>query len=150
MQKALNKIMRVALVTCFLILVSSNATHAQTSVPLSGFAWSSLPSGNTPDQGAGWIAFSGPTYGVVADSTTGNLSGYAWSENFGWLSFNSADVANCPTNPCQPNVDPSSGAVTGWARFIAAPTGTSGPWNGWVHLSGSNYGVTYNSSSQQF
>ncbi len=148
-----NKILKVGIgITLFLIsyFLFISPTSAQTTVGLDGWAWSSLPSGNSPDTGAGWIHFKGPTYQVVADSSTGNLSGYAWSENYGWLSFNASDVSGCPTSPCQPNVNPSTGAVTGWARFIAAPAGTGAIWNGWVHLAGSNYGVTYNSGSQQF
>ncbi len=135
----------------FVVSATPNVASAQT-VPLSGYAWSSLPDGNNPDDdGAGWIKFSGPNYGVVANTFSGNLSGQAWSENFGWLSFDSADIAGCPSAPCQPNVNPSTGAVTGWARFIAAPTGTTDTWNGWVHLSdGSTYAVTYNSGTQEF
>jgi hypothetical protein len=133
-----------------LFLIPSHAS-AQT-VGLSGFAWSDLPQSTAGgvDRGAGWISFSGPGYGVVANQSSGNLSGYAWSEHYGWLSFNSAEVAGCPSGTCQPNVNPTTGIVTGWARFINAPAGTSGPWNGWVHLSGSNYGVTYSSASQLF
>ncbi len=127
----------------FFLAIGFFATPASAqTVSLSGFAWSDLPSTNT-EVGAGWISFSGPGYGVVANQSTGNLSGYAWSSNYGWLSFNLSDVSGCPSAPCQPNVSPSTGAVTGWARFIAAPAGTTGVWNGWVHLSGSNYSVTY-------
>ncbi len=133
-------------VLCFLFIPPS--ANAQ-SVSLSGFAWSDLPTSNT-EVGAGWISFSGPGYNVVANTSTGDLSGYAWSSNYGWLSFNSSDVSGCPSAPCQPNVNPSTGATTGWARFIAAPAGTTGVWNGWVHLTGSNYAVTYSSATQQF
>ena len=124
-----------------------NLASAQT-VSLSGFAWMDAP--QEPLEPGGWLSFSGPTYNVLAYSATGDLAGYAWSDMFGWLSFNTADVAGCPSAPCQPNVNPSTGAVTGWARFIAAPTGTTDEWNGWVHLSGSNYGVTYDSATERF
>ncbi len=142
---------RLLITASFLVLaIGFFATPASAqTVGLSGFAWSDLPSTNT-EVGAGWISFSGPGYGVVANQSTGNLSGYAWSSNYGWLSFNSSDVSGCPSAPCQPNVSPSTGAVTGWARFIAAPAGTTGVWNGWVHLSGSGYGVTYNNVSETF
>lgn len=137
----------------YLLAIGFFATpvSAQT-VGLSGFAWSDLPQSTAGgvDRGAGWISFSGPGYGVVASQSTGNLSGYAWSEHYGWLSFNSAEVAGCPSGTCQPNINPSTGIATGWARFINAPAGTSGPWNGWVRLSGSNYGVTYSSGTQTF
>ncbi|MEK7194407.1 MAG: hypothetical protein AAB660_01825 [Patescibacteria group bacterium] len=146
-----NWAIKILLLTAFYLLLTTSA-QAQT-VSLSGYAWSSLPNGNNPnDTGAGWIKFSGPNYGVVADTFSGNLSGQAWSENFGWLSFDSADVVGCPTTPnCRPNVNPSTGAVTGWARFLAAPTGTTNEWNGWVHLSDSStYAVTYNSGTSEF
>lgn len=138
----------VLLAGVFLFNFSLKNVSAQT-VGLSGFAWSDLPQSSSVDRGAGWISFSGPGYGVVANSTTGNLSGYAWSEHYGWLSFNSSDVSGCPSGTCQPNIDPYNGSATGWARFIAAPTGTTGIWNGWVHLSGSGYGVTYSTSTLQ-
>ncbi|MDD5050297.1 MAG: PKD domain-containing protein [Candidatus Pacebacteria bacterium] len=87
------------------------------------------------------------------------FSGYAWSDNFGWLSFNAADVAGCPVPlasplpPCQGNLDnlqssPTRNKVTGWARFLSRDNG----WDGWVELSGTNHaspdttgnnGVTY-------
>ena len=100
---------------------------------LSGWAWSET---------IGWISFNsteggGSNYGVTAASN-GRLSGYAWSENIGWLTFNQGDLGGCPNSPCQANFDDDSGAVSGWARALA----NGGGWDGWISLSGSNYGVT--------
>lgn len=124
-------------------------------VPLTGYAWSDVP--QDPGEGAGWIKFSGTAingspYGVFMETTNGNLSGYAWSETFGWLSFNQADTTGCPTAPCEAKVIPGNGSLSGWARFTAAPVGTADEWNGWVHLGGANYGGvgTYNTTTGNF
>jgi len=86
-------------------------------------------------------------YGVDIDGV-GNLSGYAWSENIGWISFETTSVAGCPVGfgPCQPNINLATGAVTGYARvcsvFQSGCTGAPGPnserggWEGWIRLSG--------------
>lgn len=37
-------------------------------------------------ENAGWISFAGPSYGVTNDGC-GTLAGYAWSENAGWINF---------------------------------------------------------------
>ncbi len=121
------------------------------------------------------------SYGVTAATSTGqtavaSLSGYAWSPNIGWLSFNPSSVSGCPSSEsandspgqgapisttnnlavppnCAPRVDLSSGKVSGWARILsmAAEDSTTG----WLHLSGTNHqsgsgGVTYNPTSGAF
>ncbi len=35
----------------------------------------------------GWVKFNGTNYGVNINPATGNFSGYAWSENIGWIDF---------------------------------------------------------------
>ncbi len=114
---------------------------------LTGYAWSDAPTGNPNDRGVGWIHFKGFTYGVVEDTTTGTLSGSAWSENIGWISFNSGDLVGCPSGACSAQVNLTTGAVTGWARALAATQSGSGGWDGWIHLNGSSYGVTQNPST---
>lgn len=141
------------LVATFVVCFVPNIASAQT-VNLSGYAWSDVPQDPTP--GTGWISFrgtaqNGSPYGVTASVTNGNLSGYAWSEGHGWLSFVAGDVVGCPSSPCQPNINLTTGAVTGWARFIAAPTGTTGVWNGWVHLDpNTGSGVSYDFETREF
>ena len=120
---------------------------------LSGFAWS---------ENIGWISFNSincdannngksdggagcpPKNTPVADygvaiATNGSLSGYAWSENIGWISFNSADTSGCPAMPCGPTLNRSQHKLDGWAKAIAAD---GNGWDGWIRLSGTNYGVT--------
>lgn len=103
-------------------------------------------------------------YGVDIDSATGEFSGYAWvnprdddagggvgSDNIGWLSFESADVAGCPFVPpngsCTATIDintvsPTYNQVTGWARFLTPKNKPleAGGWDGWVSLSCLNDG----------
>jgi hypothetical protein len=134
---------------------------------LQGNAWAGflVPGSTTYTSGPGWISFSGTatngdTYGVyeggAASSAPGALAGYAWSSNYGWISF---DPSTADGSHPAPNVNLSTGAVTGWARACAAfqsgcsgalNAGTGSPgneWDGWISLSGtaadsSPYGIT--------
>jgi hypothetical protein len=82
----------------------------------------------------GWISFSGPGYGVVINSDK-SLSGYAWGDNIGWVSFNAGDVGSCGAGP---SYNPGSQGLSGWARAL----NTGG--DGCISLSGSGYGVVLN------
>jgi len=120
-----------------LVLVGGRfAAHAQgTGGTLSGWAWSSnigWLSFNSADTGAG-----GGPYGVSVDSN-GDFSGYAWSPNIGWVSFG---PNSCGT---QPNVNLSSGAVSGWAQAVAAD---NNGWNGCIELSGTNHSTSDSSGN---
>ena len=60
-----------------------------------------------------WIGFQSDSLLTKAGSV-GNVSGYAWSPNIGWLSF------NCDNNPpCAQNygvsINPSTGLFSGYA-----------------------------------
>ena len=44
-------------------------------------------SGYAWSDNVGWISFSGTNYGVVLNNTTKQLVGYAWSDNIGWIKF---------------------------------------------------------------
>ena len=107
------------------LLFIPQSTSAATAVALSGYAWSS---------NIGWISFSGANYGVVEDTATGNLSGYAWSSNIGWISFN--QTSGCPESGCttKPNINPTTGVVSGWAQALSAD---GNGWDGWIKLGGS-------------
>lgn len=116
---------------------ASTAKAAGTS-PVDGYAWSSA---------FGWVSFNCSNsnscarvnYGVAYDKTTGALSGYAWSSNLGWISFQPGDVSGCPVAPCAPKV--VDGKLTGWAKILSGRALEG--WEGWIHLSGSNYGVDF-------
>jgi hypothetical protein len=80
------------------------------------------------------------TYGVIIDPSTGDFSGHAWSENIGWISFNSADLAGCPSGTCKARLDTTptgsvcdgTGVICGWARALSY----GGGWDGWIRLRG--------------
>jgi len=98
-------------------------------------------------------------YGVKIDksnvSTLGNLSGYAWSESAGWISFSEADLSdysfnsNCQTvsctaaNNCTACYSYADQKIYGWAKVLSLGD------DGWIRLDddtavdSANYGVEY-------
>ena len=99
-----------------------------------GFGWISM-SGTNPNSGGG-------NYKVQIDPVTGKFSGYAWSENGGWVNF--APTGPYPsaagTTAQSAFVDPVCLAdktqkctVKGWIRFVEGTTGNSS-WDGWVNM----------------
>ena len=96
----------------------------------------------------------GVEYGVDIDESTGVMSGYAWSENIGWVSFNAADAAGCggcSGGDCQAKVSLTSNTsgqheISGWAKVLA----NGGGWDGCVSLRGSNYGVSIDPATGDF
>lgn len=124
--------------------------QAASSDNVSGWAWS---------ENIGWVSFNstnqggGASYGVQV-AQNGDISGYAWSENIGWISFN--ENSGCPQAPCKPKMNKGTGEITGWTRACGGTTngdctgGTrSDGWDGWIHLKGTNYGVTVSGCSWQ-
>ncbi|MES2216495.1 MAG: hypothetical protein V4481_04340 [Patescibacteria group bacterium] len=98
----------------------------------------------------------------------GDITGYGFSSNVGWLKFGPFDGdANFPaaqgeygTNEYGAHIDISTGKLTGWIRACSATensdcgTGVTraGGWDGWISLSGiipggSSYGVTLSTST---
>lgn len=142
------------------------------------FGWISFNSVNCDNNSNGFIdagACGGDdattpivNYGVNVNFGAGNLSGVAWSENAGWISFNWPDIgdggASCPSDAtgatCQPRYDSVNNEFLGWARACSVfQTGCSGAlksnfarggWDGWISLNclngdvclGSNYKVS--------
>lgn len=155
------------------VFLHTRAAYAASFTPPAGYvslqgnAWAGflVPGSSNYASGPGWISFSGTaangdTYGVyeggAASSAPGALAGYAWSSNYGWISF---DPSTADGSHPAPSVNLSTGAVTGWARACAAfqsgcsgalnaSTGSPGnEWDGWISLSGSAidgspYGIT--------
>jgi hypothetical protein len=88
--------------------------------------------------------------GVTYNPATGDFSGYAWSDNIGWVSFNRADTGNPPAAPNNSGSGPiakydlSTGNITGWMRVLSVcdsvPCATSGAgsnsggWDGWIRF----------------
>jgi len=166
-----------ALLVLFVVAISALVNLSNTSVVMagsgenvSGYAWS----GNV-----GWISFNStncdsdedgfsdgvpagcppagtaiPSYGVniapTLPTSTGIFSGFAWSENIGWVDFAPAGpYPEAPNNSAQ--VDWATGNVTGWVRALAF----GGGWDGWIKLAGiatdsSPYGVIFNNGTNVF
>ncbi len=101
-------------------------------------------------------------YQVVRDTVSGNLSGWAWNDEIGWISFcGGQSTANCPgTVSYQVNVNPSTGMFTGyawndivgWISFNCADTGLCGVSNykvsvaltsGWNYVGPDGTNLTY-------
>ncbi len=73
-------------------------------------------------------------------STTGAISGYAWSNTLGWISFN--ETIGCPpaaacgayVQGVSPGNMTGYKAVKGWAKALAGGTAAAGGWGGWIRL----------------
>ena len=157
--------MKKILIYLFLITIFSLGFSLNTfATPLAGWAWS---------QNVGWISFSSrncdangdglsdgtpagcpaagvaiPTYGVTI-AADGVMSGHAWSQQIGWISFNLADLTGCPSAPCEARANMVNGEVSGWARVLAH----DGGWTGWIRLRSATapaYGVSINLATRDF
>jgi len=89
-------------------------------------------SGYAWSENVGWISFNGANYEITVDSY-GQLSGYAWSDNIGWISANTADLAGCPKTPCTAKL--LNNKLTGWFKALSGGSSQSGGWDGWISLS---------------
>ncbi len=123
----------------FISGISQQAAVVQAgSLPITGWGWSGGAANGGPYMG--WMSMEN----VGEDPTTGALSGYAWSSNLGWVSFNAADVAGCPFGTCAPKINLTTQKAVGWARACAAFANKSacsgalesgsGGWDGWISL----------------
>src|SRR3989339_177586 len=107
-------------------------------------------------------------YGVNVNTSTkatggtGALSGTAWNEHVGWVSFDRTKTGNPPAAPLNggsgpiAHVDWATGSTTGWMRAISACQNTlldgsgnctgsgagnaAGGWDGWISLGGAGTG----------
>lgn len=58
----------------------------------------------------GWLSSSGPVRAAASD----NVSGFAWSENIGWISLNCANTS-CASSNYGVNISPTTGNFSGFA-----------------------------------
>lgn len=126
--------------------IAPEPTLSQAASPLTGYAWSDT---------IGWISLNCSNLGTCGTSNyglsiaaDGAISGYAWSENIGWISAQSANLTGCPTAPCTVRMDEY--ALKGWLRALAYSDSQSGGWDGFISLSGTNYGPTLNQAGDTF
>jgi len=77
-------------------------------------------------------------YGVDMDLATGDITGYGWSENVGWLCFGSTCGGSTPEGGgSYAGYSSSTGEMGGWARVIWGNM----PDDGWISLNCANPGV---------
>jgi len=118
--------------------------QAQAVGNTQGWAWS---------ENIGWISFNcnnaiqgkeggtcydeitnpnGIDYGVNINENTGEFTGYAWSENIGWINFGPlSDFPTTPKIPATLEIKTTCEAeenVTGWAQVIST--------DGWIKMNG--------------
>ena len=145
------KIFLLVIFLFFGFFIAGEVTAGATD-NVSGWSWS---------ENIGWISFNcnnselpAPRctndYGVNINPSTGNFSGYAWSENIGWIDF--APAGPYPTTPNYSACLDFPGAgqtcdgvgdykVSGWAKVLSN--------NSWIKLKDGNYGVSWNTSTQE-
>lgn len=141
----------------FLLLgvLQPSSVFAGASESARGFAWGGGANNPAGYEGMGWISMnslsdeSGTSYGVNIPAADGNLFGYAWSEWYGWISFNSVDLAGC--SPVLTGARRTGNSITGGARILAirdaVAIGNAGGYDGCISLSGSGYGLTINTAT---
>ncbi|HRZ33959.1 MAG TPA: hypothetical protein P5548_03625 [Candidatus Moranbacteria bacterium] len=151
-----------AIVFCMIFAVASILkVNAGTSENGSGWLWGGSDDGAGNKTGVGWIsanninsgAGGSVSYGlnIPTSSSGGDLSGYAWSENLGYIAFDNSGgyLSGCPDGNCV-SKRVADNTLQGWARIVsiadAYKVGNSGGWLGWIKLNGtaqngSKYGV---------
>lgn len=140
--------------------VAAQSIDFSTPIPLQGYAWSKYYDSNGNRVGVGWISMSCETtgdcgasnYGVVAQEDTGDLVGYAWSSNIGWIKFGGlSGFPNGGGSQAQNAELLPNGQMRGWARACSATVGgdcsdmatdpNADGWDGWISLRGNGGGA---------
>lgn len=83
----------------------------------------------------GWISFRDGSSPVVLN-TDGTLVGYAWSENIGWVQFGGLSGFPTTSYTVRENAKLTGSTMSGWARAIAGNSSDNGGWDGWISLTG--------------
>lgn len=126
-------------------------TQAGTSENGIGWLW-----GGTDYTSVGWISMNNTSgggvisYGVTIPVADGTVTGYGWSDNIGWISFNAADLVGCPSGTC--STQRVGNNIIGWARVVGIKTEgvNAGGWLGWIKLAGTNYAVSIDPVTNKF
>ncbi|OGY62917.1 MAG: hypothetical protein A2745_02610 [Candidatus Harrisonbacteria bacterium RIFCSPHIGHO2_01_FULL_44_13] len=96
--------------------------YASSQVGLIAFDCATTPNGNVCSGPAGdW---------KITNDGVGNLSGWAWNDNIGWISFNCQNTSSCASTNYKVTI--SAGEFNGWA------------WNdaiGWISFNCDNSGI---------
>jgi hypothetical protein len=158
----INKKMKKKIILSLLVfivvfmLIGVAKVKAGTTDNTLGWLWGGSSDGATPAimSGVGWISMNNVnsgaggtvSYGLVVPTADGDITGYLWSENIGWISFNAADLAGCPNGNCVSRKVGND--LMGWDRIVGieneAAVNNSGGWQGWIKLGGTaQKGETY-------
>lgn len=108
-----------------------------------GMGWISFNSSDCDSNNDGTADVAGcgggstASYGVNFPSGDGNIVGQAWSEHYGWISFNGADLAGCA--PALAPAARTGNSLIGGARILAirdaVAAGNAGGYDGCIDLS---------------
>jgi len=99
-------------------------------------------------------------YGVNVDGS-GAFSGYAWSENIGWIKFDPEGPYPLEGSSYSAELNLATNEASGWARACAGAANSdctggtnpdSGGWDGWINMRGTSpdYGVSWNPGTKEF
>lgn len=157
-------VLSIFIIACMFAFGAAVKTKAGTDDSARGWIWGGSDDGNMTGAGiiptgVGWISMncidresetSKTCVGEVTDSSlqlwdygvnipegNGSLSGYGWSENLGWISFQ--DSAGCPSGgDCNARRDGNN--LKGWARIMSISQAgiNAGGWQGWISLNSKN------------
>ncbi len=160
----INNFFFIVLVIFFSIYPFGKECFAGKNDTVSGWAWSGTQNPSGDVAGFGWVSTnridcdnddngesdggygcppSGTIisdYGVNIPDAGNALSGYAWSERVGWISFEGSDLSGCPSGTCNARrVDGGSGnpdEIHGWARILSVANAgaNNGGFSGWIKL----------------
>ncbi|MFH1759279.1 MAG: hypothetical protein ABH822_01810 [Patescibacteria group bacterium] len=126
----MRKIIITIILVVALLLIGLELAAAQSSwVDIVGYGWSET---------IGWIKLNGVSYGMRLNPDSENFSGYSWSENIGWVDFDGVDLNS--SNQLVGKARVCAGAVNS-ATCSGGVSPLSGDWDGWLSMSGDNYGV---------
>lgn len=113
----------VCSVFSFLVIFSSQLSiqpqdvEAQSDTATSTSATSTLRlSGYAWSENIGWISFKDGAQPVTIN-TDGTLTGYAWSEHIGWIQF--GNLSGFPNSSYGTNARIADNVISGWARAVA-------------------------------
>lgn len=116
-----------------------------------------MDAGDTGFAGCPSLGTTIPQYGTHLDLVTYELSGYAWSEHIGWITFNKSDAGTPSQAPFNDNAqdyiaryNAGNRMIEGWARAISCSDADCGTDWGWIKMSGtapdgSQYGAHHTS-----
>jgi hypothetical protein len=126
-------------IAAFIIIISAQYSIKPEDVEAQAVATSTPTTrltGYAWSENIGWISFRDGATPVKVESD-GDLVGYAWSENIGWIQF--GGLSGFPVTPYESNSNAklTGQTLSGWARAVAGISGDNrGGWDGWIALKG--------------